>query len=125
MVSGGMESKYMSQQHASSQSHAHEGSQDLVFDLLKDRVAGQLNQADGLDSKANNVLVAASALLAAGLVLQSAILTLQTSAFTPNFTYTRLCLVIVLGVYLITMVAAIGGGFWVRSFRQIPEPEPF
>ena len=102
-----------------------EGSLDLVFDLLKERVASQLAQADGLDSKANNIIVAASALLAAGLVLQGAILTLQTSALTLNFTYTRPGLIVLLGSYLITMFAAIGGGFSIRSFEQIPEPEPF
>jgi hypothetical protein len=110
-------------QHTSSQSHGC--SQDLVYDLLKERAAGQLNQADGLDSKANNVIVAASALLAAGLVLQGAILTLQIPTITLTFTYTRPGLTVLFGVYLITMFAAIWGGFWVRSFRQIPEPEPF
>ena len=113
----------MPQHHASAQSS--QDSQDLVFDLLKERVADQLAQADELDSKANNIIVAASALLAAGLVLQGALLTLQTPALIPTFTYTRPGLTALLGIYLFTMLAAIWGGFWIRSFQQIPEPEPF
>lgn len=110
-------------QHTSQQTM--DNSQDLVYDLLKERTAGQLSQADGLDSKANNIIVAASAILAAALVLEGAILTLQIHALSLDFTYTRPALAVLLVVYLITMLAAVRGGFWVRSFKQIPEPRPF
>lgn len=50
---------------------------------------------------------------------------LQIPALSPDFTHTRPILAALLVVYAITMLVAIGGGFWVRSFRQIPEPEPF
>jgi hypothetical protein len=57
--------------------------------------------------------------------LEGAILTLQIHAFSLDFTYTRPALAALLVVSAITMLAAIRGGFWVRSFQQIPEPEPF
>jgi hypothetical protein len=56
------------------------------YDLLKERATGQLNQADGLNSKANNIRVAASAILAVALLLESAILTLQIHALSLDFT---------------------------------------
>lgn len=102
-----------------------EDSWDLIYDLLKERAVAQLNQVDGLDNKANNILVAASALLGAGLVLEVALLTLPIHALTLNFTHTLLCLTALLLAYLFTMLTAIWGGFWVRSFQLIPEPEPF
>lgn len=102
-----------------------ENSLDFTYDLFKDLVDGQYTQADALDSKANNIVVAASALLVAGLVLQGAILSLQTHAITLNFTYTRLGLTVLLAVYLITMLAAIFGGYFIRKLKRIPEPRPF
>ena len=102
-----------------------ENSLNFTYDLFKDLVDSQYTQADALDSKANNIVVAASALLVAGLVLQGAILSLQTHAITLNFTYTRPGLTVLLAVYLVVMLSAIFGGYLIRKLRQIPEPRPF
>jgi len=53
-----------------------ENSLNFTYDLFKDLVDSQYTQADALDSKANNIVVAASALLVAGLVLQHVFLSL-------------------------------------------------
>jgi hypothetical protein len=44
---------------------------NIVFDLIKDHLGSQMEQVDALDSKANFILVSATTLLSAALVIQA------------------------------------------------------
>jgi hypothetical protein len=115
---------------------------DLAFDLAKDRVAGQLEQVDALDTKANFILGSATTLLAAALVLQAVILTVQKSSpaqqvassstrtpIQPSFcsliTNKPLAFspfVILLIIYLILMAISFAA-YRLRAYQHTPDPE--
>lgn len=115
---------------------------DLAFDLAKEQIASQMNQVDALDTKANFILGSATTLLAAALVLQAVILTVQksppTQPTTPisahpvsQPTYCSLIanrplvlspLVILLIVYLILMMISFMA-YRLRGYQQTPDPE--
>lgn len=62
----------------------------IISELTKERVAGQMEQVNALDSKANFVLGSATALVSAALILQAVLLTAQpittTTQSTPSVT---------------------------------------
>ena len=113
---------------------------DLAFDLAKEQIAGQMNQVDALDTKANFILGSATTLLAAALVLQAVILTVQKSppvqpttptspllqpAYCSLITTKPLVLsplVMLLIVYLILMIISFMA-YRLRGYQQTPDPE--
>src|SRR5438876_577381 len=108
---------------------------DLIFELTKERVASQREQANALDSKANFVLGSATTLVRAALVLQAVLLASQGALSHPQFAVLSwycstllnkflrfLPLLILLIVYLIVMLSAFLA-YTIRRYRYAPDPE--
>lgn len=97
-------------------------SYDLVLDLMRERVIAQFDQVNALDSKANGVITAATTLLGAALVLQAAWLSLSNRNISPVFVHTQPIMIILLIIYALTLIMSIISGYWVQTFRRVPEP---
>ena len=54
---------------------------DFIFDLVKERMAAQMARIDGLDTKANFIMGAATALISIALTLQAAALNAPASGY--------------------------------------------
>jgi len=108
---------------------------DLIFELTKECIAAQREQANALDSKANFVLGSATALVGADLVLQavlvaspstplhpqSAVLPFYCSLLTTSVFSRSLPLLALLIVYFATTLSACLA-YMVRGYRYAPNP---
>jgi hypothetical protein len=109
---------------------------DLIFELTKERLAGQMQQVSNLDTKANFVLGSATALISAAVVLQAVLITPQTTALPaqsqpitlpfycplPSDKFLRaLPLLMLLLVYLLVVLIAYLS-YKIRVYKQVPEP---
>ncbi len=103
---------------------------DLIFELMKEAIAGQREQVNSLDSKANFILGSATAFVSAALVLQAVLLTpstVRTSSaiscpiLANKFLHT-LPLLGVLLMYLCVLFAAYLA-YKVRTYKQAPNPD--
>lgn len=100
---------------------------DLVFGLVQDSISFQMGQVDTLDTKANSAQVAATALVSAALVLQAALLSLNSTATPSRIFHVRLILVILLLPLLIVYGVVIyfaTKGYGVSEYDRVPEPKP-
>ncbi len=124
----------MSKNNQSSNKSKDFPSLNLIFDLLKDRIALQWQQTNALDNKANFILVSATALVSAALVLQAVLLTPQTAPVSQITSLPFYCptstnrilhslpLLILLAVYLFVMLSAYLA-YQIRVYKQAPEPD--
>ncbi|HEU5230456.1 MAG TPA: hypothetical protein VFU49_21730 [Ktedonobacteraceae bacterium] len=100
---------------------------DLLFELIKDRIAVQRWRASDFDSKANFLLGAGTALMSAALLLQSVLLQTRPQAamfpFCPLLIHQSLRLLpllVLLVVYLATMLCAFFA-YIVREYKYAPD----
>ncbi len=100
---------------------------DLLFELIKDRIAVQRWQANSFYSKANFVLGSATALMSAALILQTVLLQMHPQAagllFCPLFIHQSLRLLPLLAllvVYFATMLCAFFA-YLVREYKYAPD----
>ncbi len=107
---------------------------NLIFELLKDRIALQWQQVNALDNKANFILLSATTIVSAALVLQAVLLTPQTTPTSQTISLPLYCpaysnrilqslpLLILLAVYLSVMLTAYLA-YKIREYKQAPEPD--
>lgn len=100
---------------------------DLLFELVKDRIAVQRWQVGGLDNKANFVLGSATALISAALLLQAVLIQIRSqTAWLPSCplplhqSLRLLPLLALLVVYLATMLSAFFA-YIVREYKYPPD----
>ncbi len=96
---------------------------DLLFDLIKERLTVQFDQADKLDTKASTTMTSATAIIGAALTLQAVLPTLlhsfsdiSVNTFLPLLPLSLLAL-----TYLITMAFSTLA-FWIRTYKLTPDP---
>lgn len=96
---------------------------DLIFDLVKDRCAVQMDQADKLDTKAYSIMTSATALISAALILQAVLPALSSSKHISflNEVLQLIPLALLLAAYLAVMITAILA-YKLRQYSQTPNP---
>jgi hypothetical protein len=94
---------------------------DLLYQLMKDNIAAQVLQISSLDTKANSVQVAATALVGVALALQASLIGV-TGSTVVNRIAQIIALLILLAVYLPAIIYA-SKGYRVREFRRTILPK--
>ena len=101
-------------------SHLH--SLELIFELVKERNAIQMDQADKLDAKAYSVMTSATALISAALILLAVLPTSRPSfSSILNGGIEIIPLLLLLLTYLAVMVIAILA-YKLRNYHQTANP---
>jgi hypothetical protein len=97
----------------------------LAFDLVQNRVSAQMEQARTLDAKANFALGSATALLGAALVMQAALVSIQSAKCVVPYLSPIITRAMMLLPLLIAYMVAIIIGFFAyktRLYKLTPDP---
>lgn len=96
---------------------------EFIFELVKERIAIQMDQVDKLDTKAYSIMTSATALVSAALVLQAVLPSLQASHHISigDQILQIIPLILLLLAYLATMIASIVA-YKLRKYRRSPDP---
>jgi hypothetical protein len=92
---------------------------DLTFDLTKEIITSQLEQADTLDTKADSTQTAATTLIGAALVLEVVVLPLSNSLLIHILQIALL--VPLLAIYMVVIINT-GKAYRVRIYGKAPTP---
>ena len=106
------------QQNSNGQSKT--ASLDLAFTLMQDCLSFQLEQVEKLDTKANAAQVAATALVGAALVLEAALITLNSSVNLRIFQILALLPLLIVYGYVIYLASS---GYDIRQYERVPAPK--
>jgi len=96
---------------------------DLLFDLIKNRLTTQIDQADKLDTKASTIMTSATVVVSAALTLQAVLPTLLRSF--SNITVTTFLPLLPLSLLALAYLTTMTFGtlaFWIRTYKLTPDP---
>ena len=94
---------------------------DVVFDLTKERIEGQLTQVDAIDVKINFILGSATAAISAGLIVQG-LTASSLSLLLTNRLLQSLPIILLFVSYLGTMLSAVIA-YRLKEYRGVARPE--